>query len=197
VNSTNSPPIDSLDEALRRLNIENWDLLLIGDGSGSTWKRECGWGCVSIERETFERRAWYGAMSHGTVNLAEAMAYLQPLMWYADRELDNRARGGKVVCRRAHIITDSSYLANGNNRHRSARQGKRNGPLWDAFGQFGSHGILLHWHWFGRDVLELNRLADRLSKDARLHLKAQDLTAAAVAPFQPARNSIYDFNPCE
>lgn len=90
--SNDKPASETLEALLERLGIDNYDLLLVGDGSGSGWKLECGWGCVSIERSTLERRAWYGAMSAGTVNFAEMMAYLQPLCWYVSRDAEQSSR---------------------------------------------------------------------------------------------------------
>lgn len=186
---------ESLETLLARLQIDQWDLLLIGDGSGSTWERECGWGCVSVERATFERRVWHGALSHGTVNLAEAMAYLPPLCWYVDRELKNRKAGNKVTIRHVHIVTDSTYLANSGKRPTIAKRNGNSSPVWNVFRQFSSHGILLHWHWIRRDTIELNRFVDRLSKTARLH--AKEVSELTVKSPQLTQNSIYNFNPSE
>lgn len=188
---------ETLEALLERLRIDQWDLLLVGDGSGSTWERECGWGCVSIERATFERRVWHGALSHGTVNLAEAMAYLQPLCWYVDRELKLRKAGNKTEIRHVHIVTDSAYLANSGTRPTITVRGGNNGPMWNVFRQFSTHGVLLHWHWIRRETVELNRFVDQLSKAARLNVKGTDLPKRAVEPFRPAQNSIYNFNPSE
>ncbi len=197
MSSITSEQTESLEALLVRLQIERWDLLLVGDGSGSTWERECGWGCVSIERSTFERRVWHGALSHGTVNMAEALAYLQPLCWYVEQEVRLRKQGGKVAVKHVHIVTDSSYLANVGTRGDAGLRPGNNGPLWNVFRQFASQGLLLHWHWIPRESVELNRFADQLSKAARLNVKGTDLPDRAVEPFRPARNNVYGFNPCE
>lgn len=187
---------ETLDQLLERLNIEKWDLLLIGDGSGSNWNFECGWGCVSIEHDTLARRAWYGAMSAGTVNFAEVMAYLQPLGWYVNREMLRRKKVTyKVQTRHIHIITDSQYVRN-KGSSKDLLAGK-NGALWQVFRQFGAQGMMLHWHWIPRETVELNRFADQLSKAARLNLKGKDLpTRVEEKSFNPPR-TIYEFNPCE
>lgn len=188
-----APENESLEQLLERLQIEHWDLLLVGDGSGCTWQHECGWGCVSIEQKTLTRRDWCGSMNFGTVNVAEAMAYLQPLCWYMDREIRRHKQKGKVQMRQVHILTDSSYLANSGKKPASLIVGGKNGPLWSLFKQFSCHGMLLHWHWIRRDTVELNRFVDQLSKTARLNIKNKDLPARAAAMFPPARTS-YDFN---
>lgn len=197
MSSTTSKTTEPLDALLQKLKIDNWDLLLVGDGSGSTWDRECGWGCVSIEKSTLERRVWHGALSHGTVNVAEAMAYLQPLCWYVDRELKVRKHGGKIGVRHVHIVTDSGYLQSSGDKPARDLLSSNNGPIWNVFRQFSSHGILLHWHWVRRETVELNEFADHLSKAARLNIKGKELPERAIEPFRPARDSVYDFNPWE
>ena len=182
---------EPLEELLIRLEIQpnEWDLLLIGDGSGSNWTRESGWASVSIERTTLERRVWFGSMNCGTVNFAEMMAYLQPLNWYASVELNNRKKSGGVRFRNVHIITDSKYC--GEQGNKKDLFPKKNSALWKIFGDFQRHGILLHWHWIPRDTVELNAYADKLSKDARKaiaelrdRLEAEDLAAGDTqAPY--------------
>ena len=190
MSSSNSTP-ESLDALRERLGIVEWDFLLVGDGSGSTWDRECGWGCVSIERETMHRRSWHGAMNSGTVNFAEMMAYLQPLTWYVSRELQQRKSGKKVQVRHVHIVTDSSYVG-GLKASPDLLTGP-NGALWQVFKQFTSQGILIRWHWIRRETVELNQFADRLSKAARINLKDKDLPAQVADSYHPSR-TMYGFN---
>jgi len=188
---------ETLDALLARLGIKQFDLLLIGDGSGSNWNFECGWGCVSIEHDTLARKAWYGSMNAGTVNFAEIMAYLQPLGWYVNREMIRRKKSSyKVRTRHVHIITDSQYVkTRGTNKDKDLLSGK-NGALWQVFRQFGAQGMLLHWHWIPRETVELNQFADQLSKAARLNIKGKDLPTKVEESFKPSR-TMYEFNPCE
>jgi len=194
MSSRTSTPVEPLDALLERLGITHWDLLLVGDGSGSTWDRECGWGCVSVERETMQRRAWHGAMNAGTVNFAEMMAYIQPLGWYVSRELQQRKHGKSVQVRHVHIVTDSSYV--GGLRASPDLLSGPNGALWQVFKQFTAQGILIHWHWIRRESVELNQFADQLSKAARLNLKDKDLPGQVADSHQP-RRTLFQFNPCE
>lgn len=173
---------------LERLGIKNWDLLLVGDGSGSHWGKECGWGCVSVERETLHRRVWFGAMNDGTINLAEVLAYLQPLTWYTSQELAKRKQGHKIELKQVHVLTDSAYTANS-----SADLKSHNAMLWQLFKQFASQGIMVQWHWVRRESVDLNLFADQLSKEARLNVKGKDLPKQAADKY--AVESAYDFNP--
>lgn len=186
-------PTETLDELLDRLGISTWDLLLVGDGSGCNWKHEIGWGCTSIENATFARRTWYGAMSAGTVNMAEIMAYLQPLCWYVDREIKRRKQPKyKTEIRRIHILTDSQYVKTKGSS--STMLSSKSGPLWQIFRQFEAQGMVLHWHWIRRETVELNKFVDQLSKAARLNVKDKDL--AKQVEVKMAR-TMYDFNPSE
>src|SRR4051794_5701116 len=85
---------ETLEELIGRLGIKDWDFLILGDGSGSNWNKECGWGAVSIERATLERLVWYGYANRGSVNAAEGMALLWPAMWLANREAERVEQGG-------------------------------------------------------------------------------------------------------
>lgn len=167
----------TIDELLSHLQIKNWDLLLIGDGSGSNWEFGCGWGCVSIERANFERRLWSGNMNLGTVNVAEYMAYIQPLMWYA-------TQGVKGKFRTVHIVTDSQVVAAGDKGGHVCRK---------FLNQFLSFGLIIHTHWLARETIELNKLADIVSKQAYAQVKQTDPKETALLSL--GKKSIYDAEP--
>jgi hypothetical protein len=44
----------------------DWDVLIIGDGSGTGWSEPCGWASVLHERYSNMRQLFTGAMNHGT-----------------------------------------------------------------------------------------------------------------------------------
>jgi ribonuclease HI len=163
------PPRDPLRETfeamLRRLGIGEWDLVLVGDGSGSNWQHECGWACLAFEASTFERRVFYGAMNKGTVNTAEMMAYLQPLCWYISKDQDNKTTGARVI----HIITDSQYVEK---RGPSGNAGaKKNHIMWSVLDLIKRQGYVMHWHHVPRDSVAANQFSDLLSRAARLQIK--------------------------
>lgn len=170
---------EKLDDLLDRLGVgEHWDIVIIGDGSGSNWSREAGWGSVSIERATGERLVWAGGMSRGTVNFAEMMAYLQPLNWLQAREAEVReAHDGRRRAFRVHIITDSEYCSKvGNTTNRLLH---RNGLVWSAFDALARFGFILKWHWIRRESCGLNIYTDKLSKLSRKLVKTYKLQEAA------------------
>lgn len=167
----------TVDELLAHLKIDKWDLLLIGDGSGSNWEYGCGWGCVSIERATFKREVWAGSLNRGTVNVAEFMAYVQPLMWYT-------TQGEKGKFRTVHIVTDSQVVASN----------KGNGHICRKFlDQFLSYGLLIHTHWLERQTINLNEFADIVSKQAYANIKKDNHEKNALLLL--GKDNIYDVEP--
>lgn len=176
----------TLEDLLVQFQIEQWDILLVGDGSGSYELRPCGWGCVSLERSNLERRVWYGACNAGTVNLAEMLAYLMPLTYFAAQ----RTAGNVYETANVHIITDSTYLekmAPGSQQ----RRGQANQGLMQVFRQFDQSGLALHWHWAERESVELNVVADILSKAARLTLQGGEIPTVVSDALQQESNPWY------
>lgn len=185
---------ESLEELLSRVGIKNyaWDVLIVGDGSGSNWDHQAGWASVSIEKSTRERIVWTGAVNRGTVNFAELMAYLQPLEWFAGRAADRRKKNAaNLTAYHVHILTDSQYSqSTGESKGRAV---VKNAGLWSVFDAFSRHGFVLHWHWLRRSDCDLNKFCDRLSKAAR-KLHEADLTSNVLARADWA-STVEEINP--
>jgi ribonuclease HI len=159
-----------VDFLLKHFKIKSWDVLLIGDGSGSTWNRGAGWASVSIEHENMEVRTWAGGVNYGTVNFAEIMAYLQPLTYFQGRNKTLQGRNKTLQEALAytlrpytiHIVTDSEYVQKmGDSKRRGAI---KNGTLWSCFDIMARQGFLLRWHWMRRDTSAFNTYCDTLSR---------------------------------
>lgn len=179
----------SLEEVLLQLGIANWDVLLVGDGSGTTLERGSGWASILIDHHTGLRKCFWGGMSTGTVNLAELMPYLQGLTWYSRthgpaRLHDLRVRHRRPEsCLQVHIVSDSEIVVH---QGQGKVRRKANYELWAAMDAVAALGYMIHWHWVGRDRLALNMVTDHLSRLAR---------QAAESIKLPDGTSIYDFNP--
>ena len=185
---------EDFEKMLERLGIDSWDWILIGDGSGSNWDYQCGWGCVSIERDTFERRVWAGCMSQGTVNFAEMMAYLQPLTWFNAQEDAKRKHTGKARRpKQIHIITDSDYVRS--QGESGDMMPKRNGALWRIFEDFVRQGLVLNWHWVRRETVGLNIYADLISKSARGLIKDNPIQERVETVNGTVTKTVYNYNP--
>ena len=181
-----------LEELLDRLKIADWDIILIGDGSGCNWNISAGWGCVMIDQATRSRRVRWGAVNRGTVNLAEMMAYFFTLSEIVAEEEAIRAATNVRRFRRVHIITDSKYCSGqgGSNN----LMPKHHGAFWQAFNDFRAHGLILTWHWVPRTDLALNIYVDALSKHAR-SLITQNVPATETGGDKADLRSVYDLNP--
>lgn len=182
---------ETLDELLARLGIadDDWDWLLFGDGSGSNYRRGSAWATVSIERVTMDRQVWVGAMNRGTVNMAEMLAYLQPLTWIVNQEHERVEQGQPRRAVRVHIVTDSDYC-----RQKGETPGDlvaKNAGLWAAFGSLRRDGVVLTWHHINREDAALNSFCDRLSKIARRLVESYNWSEGNV---EDGRTR-YDFNP--
>lgn len=167
-----------LQTVLDRLQIRLWDLLLVGDGSGSGWANHCGWGGVLVDRNNLVgrnfhgRRFFYGAMNQGSVNLAESMPYLHSLQWYDanfGKEL-LRSRGTLNV----HILTDSQTIAQWGTRAMTpGTDVPRKGlVVWAAMRELRRVGYRCQMHWAPRLTTEMNWCADLIAGLCRVQMQA-------------------------
>lgn len=155
-------PAQTLEEVLELTGIEDgeWDVLLIGDGSGTSWDKSCGWG-VTLITSTNYRNNYSGSFSNGTNNIAEIMAYMLPLMALSAGEVPLDIKKGCKV----FIVTDSQYVANGVNERIPL---KTNGEVWAAIQSVRRLGIDLKAVWVGRDEIDLNRLGHSIANKCRI-----------------------------
>lgn len=189
---------ERLESVLARFKIVVWDYLIVGDGSGSNWKYECGWASAMVERATSERTIWAGTMNRGTVNVAEIMAYAQPLNWLDAAEEERKKKRGHRRPVTIHIITDSQYCQ-GQGSSKGGATPAKNSVLWAAMACYARKGFTLHWHWAKRGTVGLNILADELSKSARTGVNWDALGSkiTRASPDGDLRGDVYVVNPSE
>ncbi len=165
------PQAELLQAVLDRAKIREWDLLLIGDGSGSSWRGPCGWASTLITRWSRDRHVFFGAANMGSVNVAEMMPYLQALTWYHHHagRVEIKKRGLLQV----HVITDSRTTVT--HGRAAANLGAElpkipQRALWAGMRELGRMGYDLQWHWAQRSTSSLNFLADLIAALARREL---------------------------
>jgi ribonuclease HI len=162
------PPTDllTLPQLADSLGIKGADLILCGDGSGSTWQLGCGWACLIFERASGARYLTLGGMNLGSVNLAELMAYTHALTWWhATRGLDMLHRKGRLS---VHIITDSQLTVNlGMQVAAEQPLPAPNRAYWAAMREMQRTGFFMHWHHVHRNLSYGNWLCDLVSSEAR------------------------------
>jgi ribonuclease HI len=144
------------------LGLQRYDVLLVGDGSGTTLQKVgdgCGWhveGYAPRSKKTWE---WSGGVTTGTTNYAELMPYLHAL-WHLEAILD-AARCERSM--RVEIVTDSQLTARCGSREYSRNA---NASLWAMMDHFEKkHRI--HWNWVPRNSNPISRRADRVAGKVR------------------------------
>jgi ribonuclease HI len=154
-----------------RLNISDWDLILVGDGSGNGWENPGGWGCYIFNKqdtgEILERPAIAGGLScGGSISFLEAIPF-----WLAIRQhyytwggLDACAHG-KIFS--AHIVTDSEWAAKAMS---GSMEPKKHKDMAMLFRYFQDLGYRITWHKVPREVFLTHKKADRLSAQAREYI---------------------------
>ena len=174
---TGQPEAELIQTLLTRLQIPRSGLTVVGDGSGSTWERGCGWASILIDHETRGRRAFFGAMNLGSVNFAEAMPYVQALNWFdAQFGKERLKRLGSLP---VHILTDSQVTAQWGTQ--ASQIGgvlpRKHAALWAAMREYQRLGYQCVWHWAPRLTTELNWLADLIAGLSRRGLEEYDQDA--------------------
>jgi ribonuclease HI len=197
VKKNKRPKTARLYSLLKELNINAWDVLLIGDGSGSGWDIGIGWSCVIIDRNTGTRKLVHGGGSTGTVNIAELMAYVHAMLWYSTHiGKDLRKQYPRKILD-VHVITDSRVIVTQGEKvgERNA-DGIANRALWASISDIARQGYKFHWHWIERLTNELNWAADQMAGSARRAVRSCALiedVPNSNGKYKPV--SIYDINP--
>lgn len=166
------PEVELLQAVLERIGSPQWDLLIVGDGSGAGWDTACGWCGVLIDNQTRLRKILWGAMNIGSVNSAESLPYLQALSWFDAKHGRERLRARGIL--NVHIITDSKVIATWGTKAMSPAGDlpRANVAYWAAMREFRRLGYHCHFHWANRSTTQLNWTADLIAGMARRELQA-------------------------
>jgi len=162
--------LSDISALLAGIQVKEWDLLLMGDGSGSGHACPGGWACFPVANDKGNHvflDPVFGAVSHGSINLMEVMPYwhfLHQHYYYM---------GGAETCLekkiQVHVITDSQWAA-------TAMSGRGkitvNRDMMALFAIFRDWGYQIHWHHVSRETIELQSMADRLAAQVRDYVKA-------------------------
>lgn len=176
--STPQPDALLLEALQTRLGISQYDLLLIGDGSGSRWEHPCGWACLLIDRLTRGRRVFFGAMNAGSINFAEALPYLQALNWFdAHFGKDRIKETGRLT---VHVVTDSQVVATwGNAALTMTVPPRKHIPLWGMLRAYKDVGYDIKFTWAERMTSQSNWLSDCIAGLSRRGLDVDGDVASA------------------
>lgn len=156
--------VAELEALSSELSLPEYDLLLLGDGSGTTCHESCGWACVAYNKLTDDIEFHNGSMSCGTNNFAELIPYCQAL-WHFDQFYKTVAAPG--VAGRVEIVSDSEVTVRcGNGIY--ARKG--NGFLWSGIEWFEKNGYNIHWTHVRRNTNKFSKRCDWLAGETRISL---------------------------
>lgn len=145
-----------MEELASALNLGEFDLLLVGDGSGTTHAKACGWCCHYYDRRTGEVVTHSGGTSGGTNNFAELMPYVQAL-WY-----DQACK--QMGQRRVAVVSDSEITVRCGNKVYVRRA---NACLWRAIEWFEENGYTFAWTHVRRNTNPVSTRSDKIAGASR------------------------------
>jgi hypothetical protein len=168
----------TLNELLTSLSVTKWDLLLMGDGSGTTYKTPIGFAALSIDRQSGLRHIFTGGYNHGTIGQAELLPYITALRfdYYSTLKTKLHSR------RRVTILSDSQVSVNVGNGDQTAHTNK---DIWICFDWFKSVGYDLTWKWVGRNENDIHKLAHKMGNIVRKIIDSEkDIDPYTILPTQ-------------
>jgi ribonuclease HI len=155
-----------MDKYMREMYTEfaPWpDIIMMGDGSGTTSDYPCGYSTVIYFKSTDTSWLVWGGFSNGTNNFAELNAYL-PALW----NIDNM----RIEMRLSHppkilIISDSELTVKcGKNEYARTK----NRSLWAVIEHFEKYGWQFNWHHINRLTRIPNKVSDLIANLARIQV---------------------------
>lgn len=183
----------ALPAVLDHFQIVDWDVLLVGDGSGYSWNIGCGWAGALIDRQTMSRKLLWGGWSAGTIMIAELMPYIHALAWYESAIAKARRAHLRRGVLKVHVICDNKTIVDQGNHLVDRRKML---PWWSCWAAYLRNGYTARFHQVpGHEAgaqVGLNVLCDHVSRCARLLV--QTPTLADMVPDLPGI-SVYDVNP--
>ena len=144
----------------------NWELLLIGDGSGCHYGLEVGWAGVMLERRTGIWHTLVGGQNQGTITMAEIFPAWQLLRWHRYK-MWRRDRAATDLMR-THILCDNTSVVGMGNRD---FEHHRCPDLWAAFWAIADQRYQVRFHHIDRPI-DLHISMDLLSVSAREYMQA-------------------------
>src|SRR5262245_57354042 len=157
---------DSLLERLAaELALPDFDLMIVGDGSGTLANTPCGWFCTLYERAKGQAgvSTHFGGTSGGTNNYAELAPYCHAL-WAYHTLTYGKSPTGPAKPVRVVIVSDSEVTV----RCGSGMYARRaNGALWAQIAWFEANRYVLEWRHIPRNSNPISAKADGVARKAR------------------------------
>lgn len=148
------------EELEKLIDLTKYDVVLVGDGSGTSAGEACAWNCLLYETKT-NRETWLnGGLSSGTNNVAELLPYITSL-WHYDY-----LNPGKEI--RVCIITDSEFTAKCGD---GIYEKKINLAYWKALSYFKDIGYKISWKHIYRNTNCISSFCDKKAGELRKIIK--------------------------
>lgn len=158
--------------ALQLPRDDAWDVVLVGDGSGSHYGYPGGWGVKIYDRLSDTSAVLWGGLSDTTVNVCELSPYVYGLLWHVhnhgkdhwSRRVQQCGPGVAPEPLKTYVLTDCAIIA-----AQGSQQAERltNEPLWRSLESCKFSIYDVTWVYQERDQTNDNRLCDILSKASR------------------------------
>jgi ribonuclease HI len=147
--------IPQMKQVAEDLGVYDFDLMLAGDGSGTTADNPCGFACYAYDRRAQEIIVHKGSFNHGTNNFAELMPYVHALWHFQTTQQTDIRFPVRVL-----VVSDSEL---------TVRQGQRlysrnaNLCLWEAINWFEEHGYEFTWKHVRRNTNPIHTDCDKIA----------------------------------
>lgn len=164
-----------IEEVLADLGVSDWDIALIGDGSGRHWKEKgAGWCCVLIEKHFNARSIFFGGANSLTTHLSELLPYIHALTWHSQTRSNKTI---EVIKRniRAIIVTDSQNLSVVGTNACKGRIPNKVPALYQTLLAFTYRGYNIDFVKIPRDSIAINVLCDGIAYKANRAMREIDL----------------------
>ena len=154
-----------LEDFLKEFQIpEDWDILLIGDGSGSTYQAGIGWAGIMLDRASGRFITIAGAQTNGTVTIAEIYPYWQ-LLRYHRYQMHKKSRDKPY---KVFAFCDNKGVVSCANDEEDP---STNLDYWVAFKLIKTPFYQTQFTHLPRDSNYLHNLVDQISVSAREYIQ--------------------------
>lgn len=158
-------------EALsEQVGVQDYHLMLVGDGSGMTRATPCGWCCHLYHRPSGRVRTHFGGASNGSNNFAELVPYLFSLATFHAAFVE--AHPDQEALFNVLIVSDSELTVRCGMGEYARRA---NLALWASIDWFVANGYKLTWRHVLRNSNPVSKRSDAIAGFARKEVKEWDL----------------------
>lgn len=160
---------DKIQELVNNLALPDFDVLLIGDGSGTVASKASAWTCWRYLKASGSLTLHHGTNSFGSNNFAELLPYVS-VLWL---DMYERQAAGLRTPRTVVIVTDSELTAKQGTGEYSRNT---NGILWAGIDYAQSAGYNIIWKHVKRNSNPFNTVCDQNAGKLRKEIEKFQLT---------------------